>query len=149
MLTPIGQRGVSLCCTVTPPTGACQPPPRLPPAGPPCARWRPGAWPHGASPHAPCRRAARAPVASPYRGGSLRRACPASPRARVAVAQRLPPRLEPLLLIQLPRLLQLAHVLQQPAQVVEQRTPPPLSRRQPPQRRPPLSDQGLAQQADN
>eukprot|EP00964_Phaeocystis_antarctica_P123320 scaffold86983_cov50-Phaeocystis_antarctica.AAC.1 len=38
--------------------------------GPPCASWRPGAWPHHAS--APCHGAARAPPALPYRGGSLR-----------------------------------------------------------------------------
>eukprot|EP00964_Phaeocystis_antarctica_P029189 scaffold16449_cov38-Phaeocystis_antarctica.AAC.3 len=72
------------------------------------------------------------------------------PRARVAVAQRLPPPLQRLL-VQRPRLLQLAHHLQQPAHAEEQLRLPfrPLSRRQPPQRRPPLSDQGLAQQADD
>eukprot|EP00964_Phaeocystis_antarctica_P064733 scaffold38976_cov63-Phaeocystis_antarctica.AAC.4 len=74
-------------------------------------------------------------------------------RGWVAVAQRLPVRphrlLAPLqlLLIQQPRLLRLAHVLQQPGQVDEQHRPRPLSRRQPPKRCPPLSDQGLAQQA--
>eukprot|EP00964_Phaeocystis_antarctica_P165084 scaffold144416_cov136-Phaeocystis_antarctica.AAC.1 len=64
------------------------------------------------------------------------------------VAQRLPFRLQRLL-VQWPRLLQLAHGLQQPAQVVDQHRRPPLGRRQPPQRRPPLSDQRLAQQADD
>eukprot|EP00964_Phaeocystis_antarctica_P064574 scaffold38856_cov60-Phaeocystis_antarctica.AAC.2 len=46
-----------------------------------------------------------------------------------------------------PRLFQLAHAHQQTAQVAEQRRRPPVGRRQPPQRRPPLSDQRLAQQA--
>eukprot|EP00964_Phaeocystis_antarctica_P061039 scaffold36449_cov56-Phaeocystis_antarctica.AAC.1 len=69
-------------------------------------------------------------------------------RARVAVAQRLPPRLQRLL-VQRPRLLQLAHVHQQRAQVAEQHRRPPLGRRQPRQRRPCLSDQRLAQQADD
>eukprot|EP00964_Phaeocystis_antarctica_P016377 scaffold9052_cov57-Phaeocystis_antarctica.AAC.1 len=48
-----------------------------------------------------------------------------------------------------PRLLQPAHVLQQGAQLVEQRRRPPLGRRQPRQRRPRLSHQRLAQQADD
>eukprot|EP00964_Phaeocystis_antarctica_P147917 scaffold114644_cov30-Phaeocystis_antarctica.AAC.1 len=80
---------VSLCCTVTPPTRACQPAPQLPPAGPPCASWRPGARPHHASSDAPCRGAARSPPAPPYKGGSLRpggrssSACP-SPSAPAA-----------------------------------------------------------------
>eukprot|EP00964_Phaeocystis_antarctica_P010032 scaffold5478_cov63-Phaeocystis_antarctica.AAC.8 len=69
-------------------------------------------------------------------------------RVRVAVAQRLPARLH-VLLEQRPRLLQLAHVLQQQAQVAEQHRRPPLGRRQAPQRRPRLSDQRLAQQADD
>eukprot|EP00964_Phaeocystis_antarctica_P037409 scaffold21360_cov65-Phaeocystis_antarctica.AAC.8 len=60
-------------------TRAWQPAPRLPPAGPPRATWRPGAWPHDASFHAPCRGAERSPLAALYRGGSLRRACPAPP----------------------------------------------------------------------
>eukprot|EP00964_Phaeocystis_antarctica_P048726 scaffold28215_cov42-Phaeocystis_antarctica.AAC.2 len=69
---------VRLYCTVSLPTRACQPAPRLPPAGPPRASWRPGTRPYDASANAPCRRAARTPPAPPYRGGSLRRACPAS-----------------------------------------------------------------------
>eukprot|EP00964_Phaeocystis_antarctica_P140056 scaffold104844_cov54-Phaeocystis_antarctica.AAC.1 len=75
-------------------------------------------------------------------------------RLRVAVAQRLPPRLQRLL-EQRPRLLQLARLPQHPAQGVliaepdELRRLHPLGRRQPPQRRPRLSDQRLAQQADD
>eukprot|EP00964_Phaeocystis_antarctica_P077830 scaffold48360_cov60-Phaeocystis_antarctica.AAC.2 len=69
-------------------------------------------------------------------------------RVRVAVSQRLPARLQ-ILLAQRPRLLQLAHGPQQAAQVVDQRRRPPLGRRQPSQRRPRLSDQRLAQQADD
>eukprot|EP00964_Phaeocystis_antarctica_P096234 scaffold62575_cov60-Phaeocystis_antarctica.AAC.1 len=66
----------------------------------------------------------------------------------MAVAKRL---LVPLqrLLEQWPCLLQLAHVLQQPAQFVDQRRRPPLGRRQPTQRLPRLSDQRLTQQADD
>eukprot|EP00964_Phaeocystis_antarctica_P123484 scaffold87141_cov63-Phaeocystis_antarctica.AAC.1 len=73
----------------------------------------------------------------------------------MTVAQRLPVRPHrllarlQLLLIQQSRLLRLAHLIEQPGQVDEQPIRPPLSRRQPPQRRPPLSDQGLAQQADD
>eukprot|EP00964_Phaeocystis_antarctica_P025965 scaffold14612_cov63-Phaeocystis_antarctica.AAC.3 len=69
-------------------------------------------------------------------------------RVRMAVAQRLPLRLQRLL-VQRPCLLQLAHVLQQPAQLVDQPRRPPLGLRQPRQRRPRLRDQRLAQQADD
>eukprot|EP00964_Phaeocystis_antarctica_P098377 scaffold64387_cov64-Phaeocystis_antarctica.AAC.5 len=69
-------------------------------------------------------------------------------RARVAVTRRLPQPLQHLL-EQRHRLLQPAHFQQQPAHADEQYIPPPLNRRQPPQRRPPLIDQGLAQQADD
>eukprot|EP00964_Phaeocystis_antarctica_P020324 scaffold11228_cov65-Phaeocystis_antarctica.AAC.6 len=69
-------------------------------------------------------------------------------RVRVAVAQRLPAPLQ-VLLEQRLRLLQLAHVLQQRAQAGEQQRRPPLGCRQPCQRRPRLSDQRLAQQADD
>eukprot|EP00964_Phaeocystis_antarctica_P078137 scaffold48591_cov51-Phaeocystis_antarctica.AAC.1 len=69
-------------------------------------------------------------------------------RLQVAVSQRLPTRLQHLL-IQRPRLLQLARVLQQPAQAGEQHRRPPLGHRQPRQHLPRLSDQRLAQQADD
>ena len=76
-------------------------------------------------------------------------------RVFVAVAQCLPVRPHrllahlQLLLAQQPRLLRLAHLRQQVSQAEEQQTPRPLSLRQPPPRCPPLSDQGLAQQADD
>eukprot|EP00964_Phaeocystis_antarctica_P007152 scaffold3867_cov59-Phaeocystis_antarctica.AAC.2 len=69
-------------------------------------------------------------------------------RVRVAVAQRLPLPLQHFL-DQQSRLLQLTHIKQQHAHAHEQHVPPPLSHRQPPQRRLPLSNQGLAQQADD
>eukprot|EP00964_Phaeocystis_antarctica_P133071 scaffold97252_cov64-Phaeocystis_antarctica.AAC.3 len=53
------------------------------------------------------------------------------------------------LLEQWPRLLKLAHVLQQPPQVVDQHGRPPLGCWQSPQCLPRLSDQRLAQQADD